>query len=319
MIIGYCGLELNVPILKSNYSAICLYFIFTHHISRSRRRRFRSRSPRHPRRDREGGWRSHSPGSPLCDDLIEIRSRRAEREAAGIFWDPPDPLSSGYKKKLLKYIDYQRRCDQRDWDRYWERRDRRGRCAVKKEMQSDKVKVEPKVEKNVHPWVKEIQALCTKSESASSTLDINMNAEPESKLNSLIESDAGAPKCDDALISNNNDDTKLKKIAKEEEDPCKVLKEEEVLDETEASSAAAAGGEGSAGDGAGRMEAAFARRLHDVGSMGEAEAEDAAGKMMTAWADAGESYETLKRRYQEQRAGRTGQEENILLVHLIPH
>ena len=51
------------------------------------------------------------------------------------------------------------------------------------------------------------------------------------------------------------------------------------------------------------MAATFAGRLRDVASMDEAEAAAAAAKMMGAWDDAGESYETLKRRYTEQRAG----------------
>ena len=57
------------------------------------------------------------------------------------------------------------------------------------------------------------------------------------------------------------------------------------------------------------MAATFAGRLRDVASMDEAEAAAAAAKMMVAWDDAGESYETLKRRYTEQRAGK------VLIIH----
>ena len=59
-------------------------------------------------------------------------------------------------------------------------------------------------------------------------------------------------------------------------------------------------------DGPVRMEATFARRLRDVATMDDVEATQEARKMMAAWADAGECYETLKRRYEEQRAGNTG-------------
>ena len=105
------------------------------------------------------------------------------------------------------------------------------------------------------------------------------------------------------------EDTRNVVPKEEKEDDTKnvVPKEEVVVGDESEISRGAVGGDSAAAvkceDGPGRMEAAFARRLREVGSMDDAGAAEAAGKMMAAWADAGESYQTLRSRYDEHRAG----------------
>ena len=179
---------------------------------------------------------------------------------------------------------------------------------------------------------------------ASSKVDVSRNDKLCHKLNLAVKSEAVTPRPDRDSIdswlmgddglgkSNNNNDPKASKegedtkevvkteekeedtknvVPKEEkeEDTINVVPKEEVVvgDESEISRGAVGGDSAAAvkcEDGPGRMEAAFARRLREVGSMDDAGAAEAAGKMMAAWADAGESYQTLRSRYEEHRAGR---------------
>ena len=147
-------------------------------------------------------------------------------------------------------------------------------------------------------------------------VDIKMDAEPESKLDPVIK-DVNATKAGGDLKvgdDNNNIDSNDAKVSEEEESAlwyvaCGMDEEVLVADEIEISCGVV--GEDLAAaikceDGPGRMAATFARRLRDVASMDDTEATEAARNMMAAWADAGECYETLKRRYEEQRAGSTG-------------
>ena len=144
-----------------------------------------------------------------------------------------------------------------------------------------------------------------------------MDAEPESKLDPGIK-DVNATKAGGDLKvadDNNNIDGNDAKVSEEEESAlwhvaCGVDEEVLVADDIEISCGVAAGEDLAAAnkceDGPGRMVATFARRLRDVASMDDVEATEAARNMMAAWADAGECYETLKKRYEEQRAGATG-------------
>ena len=171
---------------------------------------------------------------------------------------------------------------------------------------------------------------------ATSKVDVNGNDKLERKLTPAIKSEAVTPRPDRDTIDSwlmgddglgNSDNNNDPKAAKEEEKDTKevvtmeekegdtkgdtknvVPKEEVVVGDESEISRGAIGGDSAAAvkceDGPGRMEAAFARRLREVGSMDDAGAAEAAGKMMAAWADAGESYQTLRSRYDEHRAGR---------------
>ena len=120
----------------------------------------------------------------------------------------------------------------------------RGKSAVKEEQDVNaNVKVEPTIEchsdetDNEKPVEDEESDVSKeiKKQRCESTMDINMNAEPDPKVDSVIKSDVDAPKADGGLIVADNFNNNAKEV--KEEGALKVLVDEEVpaADEIEVS------------------------------------------------------------------------------------
>ena len=124
----------------------------------------------------------------------------------------------------------------------------RGRSAVKEERDVNaSVKVEPKTECHSDETDKEKPvedeqsdvSKEIKTQGRESTVDINMNAEPEPKVDSAVKSDVDAPKADGDLIVSNDSNNNAKEV--KDEGALKVLVDEEILSADEIETSCKAG------------------------------------------------------------------------------